>query len=101
MMNSVTKLPFDKICSGALNIRLPRSLVEADEGLERLCTLLSVYFKKGGMQAQLSVTDVNELLAAQEKPEDYKDLMVRITGYSAVFIDMSRSAQDEVIARER
>lgn len=99
LINSVTKLPFDRICSGALNIRLSPDFVNGDDGLKRLCALLDVYFKKGGMQVQLSITDNDELIAAQKDPDAYRDLMVRITGYSAVFVDMSRLAQDEIIKR--
>ena len=100
LINSVTCLPFEKLSSGALNIRLSRSQVEGDEGLCRLKVLLDVYFRKGGMQAQLSITDADELRAAQADPDAYRDLMVRITGYSAVFVDMSNPAQEEIIARE-
>ena len=52
------------------------------------------------MQLQLSVADTAELRRAQENPEAYRDLMVRITGYSAVFVDMSRNAQEEIIRRD-
>ncbi|MBQ7075660.1 MAG: hypothetical protein IJM94_02545, partial [Clostridia bacterium] len=48
----------------------------------------------------LSVTDTKELYAAQENPDEYRDLMVRITGYSAVFVDMSKEAQNEIIRRD-
>lgn len=52
------------------------------------------------MQLQVSVADTAELREAQKHPENYKDLMVRITGYSAVFVDMSPSAQEEIIRRD-
>jgi pyruvate-formate lyase len=54
----------------------------------------------GGLQVQLSVADTAELRDAQINPELHRDLMVRITGYSAVFIDMCRRAQDEIIRRQ-
>ncbi|NOZ23321.1 MAG: hypothetical protein GXP25_19785 [Planctomycetes bacterium] len=100
MLRSVAKLPLDKINSGALNIRISPGMVKGEEGLEKLCSLLRTYFDLGGLQAQLSLVDTDELRAAQQKPEQYRDLMVRITGYSAVFIDMSETAQNEIIRRQ-
>ena len=49
---------------------------------------------------QVSIADTEELKAAQSNPDDYRDLMVRITGYSAIFVDMSKGAQNEFIRRE-
>lgn len=100
LLNSVSKLPFNRLHSGAFNLRLRSDLVRGDEGLARLCALSEAYLENGGMQLQLSVADTAELRRAQEHPEDYKDLMVRITGYSAVFVDMSRNAQEEIIRRD-
>jgi len=100
LLNSVAKLPFDRISSGAFNVRMPKNLVSGDAGLARLKVLLDTYFANGGMQFQLSVADTSELKDAQLHPEKYPDLMVRITGYSAVFIDMCKKAQDEIIRRE-
>ncbi|MEW6356593.1 MAG: pyruvate formate lyase family protein [Planctomycetota bacterium] len=100
MLRSIAKLPLDKINSGALNIRISPSMVRGDEGLDKLCSLLRTYFGIGGLQAQLSFVDTDDLRAAQTNPEAYRDLMVRITGYSAVFVDMSDTAQKEIIRRE-
>lgn len=100
LLNSVAKLPLNKIASGALNVRLANNVVAGDEGLARLRVLLDTYFEKGGMQIQLSISDTAQLRAAQENPDNFRDLMVRITGYSAVFVDMSRRAQDELIRRD-
>ena len=52
------------------------------------------------MQLQFSLTDAEELHKAQANPDEYRDLMVRITGYSAIFVDMSKGAQEEFIRRE-
>ena len=81
-------------------MRLRRDLVSGEDGLDRLAVLTDVYFDNGGMQLQVSVADTAELREAQKHPENYKDLMVRITGYSAVFVDMSPSAQEEIIRRD-
>ncbi len=100
LLNSVAKLPFRRIHAGAFNLRLRGDLVRGEEGLQRLSALTEAYFENGGMQFQISVADTAQLRAAQEHPENYKDLMVRITGYSAVFVDMSRNAQEEIIRRD-
>lgn len=52
------------------------------------------------MQIQISVADTEELSKAQKNPKEYRDLMVRITGYSAVFVDMCEEAQNEIIRRD-
>ena len=100
MFNSLAKLPFDRINSGALNLRLQPELFADATGLTRLATLLRTYFDLGGLQVQLSLASVEQLRDAQVHPERHRDLMVRITGYSAAFVDMTRAAQDEIIRRE-
>ena len=100
VLNSVSKLPFDKIHAGAHNVRLSKNMVEGDNGLNTLKVLLDTYFGNGGMQIQVSIADTKVLKQAQITPDEYKDLMVRITGYSAVFTDMSKKGQDEVIRRD-
>ncbi len=100
LLCSVAKLPFNRICSGALNLRLSRGSVAGDAGAERLRVLCDTFFELGGMQLQFSVTDTAELRDAQLRPENYRDLMVRITGYSAMFVDMTIAAQNEIIRRD-
>jgi formate C-acetyltransferase len=100
MLRSLAKLPFHRVHSGALNLRLQPEIFAGDQGLSRLADLLRTYFDLGGLQVQLSVVDVAELRDAQVHAERHRDLMVRITGYSAAFVDMTRSAQDEIIRRE-
>jgi pyruvate-formate lyase len=100
MLRSVAKLPLDRIHSGALNVRMRPKWFAGKEGLTRLADLLRTYFDLGGLQVQLSFADVETLRDAQRHPERHRDLMVRITGYSAAFVDMTRHAQDEIIRRE-
>ncbi|MCC7262031.1 MAG: hypothetical protein IT369_05830 [Candidatus Latescibacteria bacterium] len=100
MFNSEAKLPLDRINSGALNVRLSPRLVGGEEGLANLMALLRAYFDLGGLQLQLSMAESHELRRAQQYPEEHRDLMVRITGYSAAFVDMDKNAQDEIIRRE-
>ncbi|MBT5875953.1 MAG: hypothetical protein HOH43_21180 [Candidatus Latescibacteria bacterium] len=100
MMGSMSQLPFNRFNSGALNLRMQPALFAGPDGLRRLSELLGTYFEMGGLQVQLSFASVQELRDAQEDPERYRDLMIRITGYSAAFVDMTREAQDEIIRRE-
>jgi len=99
LFRSLAKLPFKRVCSGPLNVRITPKLVKGEAGLANLAAALRTYFAAGGLQVQLSFVSADELRAAQAHPEAYRDLMVRITGYSAVFVDMSRPAQEEIIAR--
>ena len=100
MLKSVFKLSLNHINSGALNVRLQPKLAAGEDGLIRLASLLRTNFDMGGLRIQLSLVDTSELRDAQIHPERYRDLMVRITGYSAAFVDMSKSAQDEIIRRQ-
>jgi len=100
LLNSAAKLPFSRIHSGALNLRLGKYLLTEEQGPARLKALIQTYFTQGGMQLQISIADTKELRAAQEFPEDHRDLLVRITGYSAIFVDMAKGAQEEFIRRE-
>jgi len=100
LLNSVSKLPFDRIHSGALNLRLRKNTVADEKGLSVIKALIQAYFERGGMQLQISIADTEDLKKAQQNPDEYRDLLVRITGYSAIFVDMSKGAQNEFIRRE-
>ena len=100
MLKSVAKLPLNRVSSGALNVRVQPGLFAGDDGLARLTELLRAYFDMGGLQVQLSFVDLEELRDAQVNPDHHRDLMVRITGYSAAFVDMAKHAQEEIIRRE-
>jgi formate C-acetyltransferase len=99
-LNSLAKLPFHYFNSGTLNLKIPARLVAETQGLNNLKALLKTYFDQGGMQVQMSIMDTALLRAAQKKPQDFQDLMVRVTGYSACFVDMSSKAQEEIIRRD-
>lgn len=75
------------------------SVFEGNEGDAIFRQLLTTYFEKGGLQHQPNVLDVEALRAAQENPDAYRDLIVRLWGVSAVFVDLPRELQDEMIAR--
>ena len=100
LLNSVSSLPFDRIHSGVLNLRLRRETVRGDVGLVRLQALMDTYFEQGGIQLQVSIADTQVLREAQRCPDQYRDLMVRVTGYSTLFTDMSLNGQEEIIRRD-
>jgi len=94
--NSVTKLPLRRIHNGTnLNMRFPGKKIAP----ENLTAFIKGYFQRDGTQVQFNMVDSEVLHEAQEKPKDYRDLVVRISGYSAHFVGLSETAQDEIIKR--
>jgi pyruvate-formate lyase len=99
LLNSVARLPFERITGGPLNMRIHPSAVKGENGLKMFAIALETYFKKGAMQVQVNVMSREQLLDAQQNPHKYKNLCVRVTGYSAYFVQMGKKAQDELINR--
>jgi formate C-acetyltransferase len=99
VVRSLTKL--DHTLSGGtlLNQRFLPSLLRRDEDVVRLGQLVRSYFTLGGHHIQFNIVDTATLKAAQEAPEDYKDLLVRMAGYSDYFNDMNADLQQEVVER--
>ena len=99
VIKSLTKI--DQVKSGGtlLNQRFLPSLLKRDEDIIKLGQLVRSYFALGGHHIQFNIVDTATLLAAQKKPEDYKDLLVRMAGYSDYFNDMNADLQQEVIDR--
>ncbi len=98
--NSVTKIDLSQIANGIiLNWKFSPAAVSGETGLENLESLMDVYFERQGMQSQFSIVGRETLLAAQEKPKDYQDLVVRIAGYSAYFVELSTELQNDLIGR--
>lgn len=100
LLKSAAKLNHRMISNGnALNLRLHPSTVGNEEGLNNVASLIRTYFDMGGMHVQFNVVSTEMLRDAQKHPEKYKDLVVRVSGYSAFFTDLGRSIQDDIIAR--
>jgi formate C-acetyltransferase len=68
-------------------------------GLEKFVSLIRGYFDQKGMHVQFNVVNRETLIDAQKHPENYKNLVVRVAGYSALFTTLSRSLQDDIINR--
>lgn len=97
---SVSRLDHFIVSNGTLfNQKFHPSALSGRDGLEKFVALIRSYFDQKGMHMQFNVVDRKTLLDAQEHPEKYKHLVVRVAGYSALFTTLSRSLQDDIIRR--
>ena len=100
LINSMNKIDYKQIANGInFNLKLEANTLRDEQGRGLLNSLLDVYFKRGGMQAQLNVLDASVLREAKENPGLYPNLLVRVSGYSAYFSELSPELQDELIMR--
>lgn len=98
--NSVSKLDHFIASNGTLfNMKFHPSALKGDSGLESFTALIRGYFDQKGSHMQFNVVDRDTLLDAQKHPEQYRSLVVRVAGYSALFTTLSRSLQDDIISR--
>jgi len=98
--NSVTKIDHSLAGNGTLlNWKFSPSALDGDVGRDNLINLLQTYVQKKGMHSQFTVASKETLLSAQEKPEEYTDLLVRVAGYSAYFVELSQELQNDIIGR--
>ena len=97
---SAAKLPHHKLTNGdQLNIRFSPASVDGDDGAEKLKQLIQTYFSLGGMQVQFNVVSTEALREAQQNPDEFKDLVVRIAGFSTYFVTLNATTQDDFIRR--
>jgi pyruvate-formate lyase len=91
----------DQIKSGGtlLNQRFLPDVVEGEGGIEKLAHLIRAYFRLNGHHIQFNIIDSQTLRNAQAAPDEYRDLLVRVAGYSDYFIDLDKHHQEEIIAR--
>lgn len=86
--------------NGALfNIKFDPNIVQGEEGKEILRNVIQSYFDMNGEHIQINVVDAETLIDAQEKPQDYKNLLVRVAGYSAYFVELDKEVQNNIIGR--
>jgi formate C-acetyltransferase len=98
-MNSLGKLDQARTGGTLLNQRFTPAAVAGDAGVKKLAALVRGYFRQGGHHVQFNIVDEKTLRAARERPEDYRNLLVRVAGYSDYFVDLDERHQDEIIAR--
>jgi formate C-acetyltransferase len=96
---SAAKMDHVRTGGTLLNQKLSPKLLSETDGINKFVKLLRTYFALDGHHVQYNVVDAKTLHAAQLDPDSYRDLIVRVAGYSDYFCDLSRALQDEIIAR--
>lgn len=97
---SVTKMDHARATNGTLlNWKFSPSAVAGDAGRDAFIALMDEYIHRKGMHSQFNITSQETLLAAQKDPDDYRDLLVRVAGYSAYFVELHKDLQDDIIGR--
>ncbi|MFH0759956.1 MAG: trans-4-hydroxy-L-proline dehydratase [Bacteroidota bacterium] len=99
VIRSLSKLDQTKSGGTLLNLRFLPSLLKRDQDVTKLGQLIRSYFTLGGHHVQFNIVDTATLLTAQKHPEEYKDLLVRMAGYSDYFNDMNEDLQQDIIDR--
>jgi formate C-acetyltransferase len=100
LVNSMNRLDFTNIANGInFNIKFNALNMKDDAGRNALGSIFRVYFDRGGMQVQANTLDPKTLMEARENPSLHPHLLVRVSGYSAYFNDLSPQMKDEIIAR--
>ena len=97
---STTKWNHRKAIGGLVhNVKFSRNTLMTEEALSALSDLIETYLRRGGFEIQVNVVSADELRDAQEHPENYSDLLVRVAGYSDYFVHLNPNMQAEIIAR--
>lgn len=99
VIKSVSKLDHLKTGGTLLNQKFTPSFLATEEGINNLVSLIRTYFRLDGHHIQFNVVDVETLRQAQANPEQFRDLIVRVAGYSDYFVDLTLELQEEIIRR--
>lgn len=100
MLNSVLALPLGELCTSTIvNLTLSSSWLATDDGIQKAACLIETYLEHGGIQIQITVADKALLLEAEKNPEQFPDLMVRVSGYSARFFSLDPEVRAEIVRR--
>ncbi|KPK81327.1 MAG: formate acetyltransferase [Gemmatimonas sp. SM23_52] len=99
VLRSVAKMDHARTGGTLLNQKLTPSLLDGEHGLDKFVHLVRSFFRLDGHHVQFNVVDAETLRAAQREPQKYRDLIVRVAGYSDYFCDLGEVLQDEIIAR--
>ena len=101
LLNSIAKVDENAIGCGSTvtNISIDEQLIKTDENFEKTVDMLETYLKNGGVHFQLNYVSKEDLISAKKNPEGYKNLRVRVTGFSDYFVKLKESIQDDVISR--
>lgn len=100
VLASVSKIKQTEYPNGTLlNMKFHPSSVNGEDGIKKLSQLLQTYFSLGGMEVQLNIINSDMMRAAQDKPADYQNLVVRVAGFSTYFVELHLDAQNDLIRR--
>jgi pyruvate formate-lyase/glycerol dehydratase family glycyl radical enzyme len=99
VINSAAKMDQLRTCGTLLNMKFVPSMLSGNGGAEKLGQMVRTYFSMNGHHVQFNIVDAETLRQAQAKPEEHRDLIVRVAGYSDYFCDIGRELQDEIIRR--
>ena len=98
---SVGKLGLETAPNGdSHTMNFSPAMLRDEEHIEKMANFLRTYNEHGGTALQINIIDADTLREAQKHPEEYQNLLVRITGYNAYFVMLGKEMQDEIIARE-
>lgn len=100
IMRSVSKIDPYRIPNGMLlNVKLSPGLIKDESGLDNLISLIEGYFALEGQHVQFNVLSTETLRRAQSAPEEHRDLLVRVAGFSVYFVGLDRILQEDIIQR--
>jgi formate C-acetyltransferase len=101
LLNSIASVDPSGIGCGSTvtNLTLEESMIRDDANFEKTVDLLETYFKNGGVHFQLNYVSREDLIRAKASPEEYRNLRVRVSGFSEYFVKLKESIQDSIIAR--
>ena len=101
LLNSVAKVDPNAIGCGSTvtNFMIDEQLIKNDDNFEKTVDMLETYFKMGGVHFQLTYVSKEDLIKAKVTPEDYKNLRVRVSGFSDYFVKLNEAIQDDIIER--
>ena len=99
-LQSLLTFDYTKYGNGTLcNMKFHPTALRSEGGLEKLIAVMRTYFSQGGMELQLNIISGDTLRDAQKHPENYRDLVVRVAGFSAYFVEVFKESQDDLIHR--
>lgn len=99
VLKSAAKIDHLRTGGTLLNQKFTRQIFDSPEGVDKIAHLVRTYFRMDGHHIQFNVVTAETLHAAQKHPEKYRDLIVRVAGYSDYFVDLTQELQDEIIRR--
>ncbi len=99
VIKSAAKIDHIRTGGTLLNQKFTPQIFDDEDSVDKVVSLIRSYFKMDGHHIQFNVIDANTLREAQEHPENYKDLIVRVAGYSDYFVDLTSELQEEIIKR--